>query len=693
MGVLAAALFAMLVVVRAIDLRAQREQLLRGGDRRAANLAVVLTGYLEQAFAAVDASLRQLSLHSERIGGSSASAAEWNPALLSARAALRVVGSISVVDSTGVIRHSTQPAILGQSRSDRYVFRRLVTDTTSALITDPPFRIVTGTHAYMIPLARRLTTSRGRFSGIIVATFVPDELREVFRSVDVGQHGEVTVFHRDGVVVFREPSDSNPIGELAEQQPTFEAARRVGASGVFQTQAAANGPTLRTAARSLADRGLILTVSLDEDELLDEWRRDTVTTIAVALVLAFALVAIIVLMFREMDIRAAAAETLSQSQRLESIGRLTGGIAHDFNNLLGVILGNAELIKEGLGTETVEETHESAIQIERAAHRGAALIRQLLAFARRQPLQPRITDLAALVRESKPMLDRVLGEDVALRTNAGSQQFPANVDPVGAESALLNLCLNARDAMPNGGTIDIDLSSVIVDAQYARANSEATPGRYVVVSVSDSGGGIPDEHLAHLFEPFYTTKGLGRGTGLGLSSVYGFVKQSSGHAKVTSEMGRGTTVKLFFPEASEPMPAPEAEPEKPETSRERGNVVLVVEDEPDLLALASRFLQDLGYRVVRATSGPTALVAAAREPHIDLLLTDIVMPGGMSGRGLAAELLRTRPGLPVVYASGYSEDAFEADGHVGGIVVAKPYDRAKLTAAVQEALRLSALGQ
>jgi len=685
LGVIAATSFAVLVVVRAIDLRSQREQLLRAGDRRATNFAVVLAGYLDQVFSSVDASLRQLALHSERIGGASAPSADWNPALLSARAALRVVGSISVVDSTGIVRHSTQPAILGASRTDRYVFRRLSTDTTSALIADPPFRIVTGNHAYTIPLGLRLPAAAGGFGGIIVATFAPDGLREVFRSVDLGERGMVTVFHRDGIVVLREPSDTNPIGEDAARQPLFEAARRAGARGVFTGQASANGATMRTAVRSLADRGLMVAVSLDQDELLREWRRDAVTTVIIALVLAVALTAIIVLIFREMDIRANAAEALSRSQRLESVGRLTGGIAHDFNNLLGVILGNAELIKEGLGTETIDETRESALQIERAAHRGASLIRQLLAFARRQPLQPRVTDLAALVRTSKPMLDRVLGEDVTVRTNFGSEPFPVNVDPAGAEGALLNLCLNARDAMTSGGAIDIHLSTVTIDAQFARANAEVTPGRYVVIEIRDTGAGISEEHLTHLFEPFYTTKGLGRGTGLGLSSVYGFVKQSSGHATVESELGRGTTVKLFFPESTEPMPA--TDPMKSdETHPGQDRVVLVVEDEPELLILASRFLQELGYRVIRASSGPTAIAAAEREAHIDLLLTDIVMPGGMSGRRLAAELLRTRPGLPVVYASGYSEDAFEADGHVGGIVVAKPYDRARLTAAVKEAL-------
>ena len=686
-GLATALALAILLGVRALDLRSQREQLLRSGDRRAANLAVVLAGYLGQTFSAVDASLRQLALQSQRIGGAVAPEAIWSPALVSARAALTAAGSISVVDTAGVIRHSTQPAIVGQSRRDQYVFRRLASDTTDDLVADTPFRTVAGRRQYMIPLGRRLTAPGGGFGGIIVATFIPDELRAVLRSADVGAKGVVTVFHRDGIVVFREPSAKNPIGEVATTEPLFEAAVRNGGNGMYRGRAEANGPMFRTAFRAFPNNDLIVAVSLSEDELLSDWWRDISTSLVRVVLFAAALSAILMLTFREMDTRAAAQEALSRSQRLESIGRLTGGIAHDFNNLLTVILGNVSLIKDGLGRDTKEATEESAAQIERAASRGTALIRQLLAFARRQPLQPRTVDLGALVRDAKPMLDRILGEDVTVQSDfaPASKHFLATVDPVGAESALLNLCINARDAMPNGGTIKIEVGLVTLGHDEARAN-DVVPGSYVMVSVGDTGTGIPEEHLAHLFEPFFTTKGLGRGTGLGLSMVYGFVKQSGGFAKVQSEVDRGTTVQLFFPEATGPLPAPE--PEEPsQPPRGNGETILLVEDEPDLLTLATRFLQELGYRVLGAANGAQAIDIANRTDRIDVLFADMVMPGGMNGRQLAAALRATRPDLPVLYMSGYSDDDGDrAPGSAVGDVVAKPYDRAQLAVALRDAL-------
>jgi CheY-like chemotaxis protein len=365
---------------------------------------------------------------------------------------------------------------------------------------------------------------------------------------------------------------------------------------------------------------------------------------------------------------------------------LTGGIAHDFNNLLTVILGNVALIKDGLDTDTKEMTEESAAQIERAAARGSALIRQLLAFARRQPLQPRTVDLEAMVRDAKPMLDRVLGEDVTIQYDLAHSSRPhlATVDPVGAESALLNLCINARDAMPNGGTIKIDVGAATFDQHDARLNDVAA-GAYVTIAVTDSGTGIPEEHLQHLFEPFFTTKGTGRGTGLGLSMVYGFVKQSGGLVKVQTEIDHGTTVTLCFPQATEPLDEPEVdEPNVP--VRGNGETILVVEDEPDLLVLARRFLEELGYDVITAVNGADALTVAERTRKIDALLTDIVMPGGMNGRQLAAKLRAKRPGIPVLYMSGYADDDDRASDTVVAQIVAKPYERARLAAALRDTL-------
>jgi CheY-like chemotaxis protein len=314
----------------------------------------------------------------------------------------------------------------------------------------------------------------------------------------------------------------------------------------------------------------------------------------------------------------------------------------------------------------------------------------LLAFARRQPLRPRTIDIEALIHDARPMLDRLLGEGVTLQTDSAPDPGPflASVDPVGAESALLNLCINARDAMPDGGTIKIHLARVMVGASDARANPDMVAGSYVVISVTDTGSGIPEEILPHLFEPFFTTKDVGRGTGLGLSMVYGFVKQSGGFVKVDSVVGRGTTVTLFFPEATGAAPAP-ARVAPDEMPRGNGETILLVEDEPDLLALAERFLKGLGYRVLPAASAAAAIDVAAQEARIDMLLTDIVMTGGMNGRQLAAELREKRPGLSVLFMSGHSDDVAERRVARFGeaAIIAKPYERSALAIAVRDALR------
>ena len=688
-GAAASLAFATLVAVRAIDLRSERAQLLTAADRRAEGLGVVFAGYLSQTFAAFDASLRQLALHSGRIGGPSASDAEWAPALVTARAALNAVGYITVVDSAGVIRHTTQPLIAGQSRRDQYIFRTLATDTADIIVADPPFKSLTSDHSYLIPLGRRLRGPHGEFAGIVVATFRPDEVRQFIRRADIGQEGMLSVFHRNGFVVLREPSSENPIGETALHKPIFEAAARTDTIGTFRGQAAPTGPMLRTAYRSLPERDLVVAVSLSEREILQQWRRETQIGSVIGVLAAVILATVVLIIFRETDRRIAAEQTLTRSQQLESLGRLTGGIAHDFNNLLTVILGNVALIRD-VEPNSSSMVGEASEQIERAASRGSALVRQLLAFARRRPLQARTVDLGALARDTKPMIDRVLGEDVRVQIRIpDGPPFLATVDPTGVESALLNLCINARDAMPNGGTIVVELSRATYSEADSRRNSEVTAGSYVAMTVADTGAGIADEHLPHLFEPFFTTKGVGRGTGLGLSMIYGFVKQSGGGVTVRSDVGRGTIITMYLPESRDTELPETVEIDEP-PSDGSGETILLVEDEPELLTLASRFLTELGYRVVSAPNGAAALDALNREPTIDLVLTDVVMPGGVSGLDLATAIRSRRPDTRVLFVSGYAdEELSDARPDAAEQIITKPYDRRVLAKAVQQALRQS----
>jgi CheY-like chemotaxis protein len=300
---------------------------------------------------------------------------------------------------------------------------------------------------------------------------------------------------------------------------------------------------------------------------------------------------------------------------------------------------------------------------------------------------PRVVDLTAAVASAEPMLRRVVGERTALRVVPAAGPCLANVDPVQIETALLNLCLNARDAMPNGGTLIIETGQATLDENYVRSVGDLVAGRYTLIGVSDSGTGILPEHVPRVFEPFFTTKPPGMGTGLGLSMVYGFVKQSGGHVKVYSELGRGTSVKMYFPEATG-VPAV-ATPVPDEEPRGNGEAVLVVEDDPLVRALAARLLRRLGYMVIEAKDGASAIALAQSDAKIDLLLTDVMLPGELTGPRVADAFVRQRPGLPVLFASGYSREMIDLGVHGGASVrfLPKPYDRRSLAVAVRDALR------
>jgi signal transduction histidine kinase/CheY-like chemotaxis protein len=376
---------------------------------------------------------------------------------------------------------------------------------------------------------------------------------------------------------------------------------------------------------------------------------------------------------------------LRQSQRLEAVGQLTGGLAHDFNNLLTVVLGNAELLAEQSPPQSPQR--QLADMIGSAAQRGAQLTQRLLAFARKQPLDPRPVDLNQLVAGMDGLLRRTLGAHIEIELIRGAGLWLAMVDQGQLENALLNMCLNARDAMPEGGRLTLETANARLDADYAARNVDLQPGQYVMLAVSDSGHGIAPEHLSRVFEPFFTTKTTGRGTGLGLAMVYGFVKQSAGHVAIYSEPGQGTTVKLYLPRVlGDAMPP--AEPPADDVVVGGSETVLLVEDDEAVRRYAVTQLRTLGYHVIEAADGPSALVLVEREGPLDLLFTDVVMPGGMNGRALADAALQRRPGLRVLYTSGYTDNAIVHHGRLdpGAQLLTKPYRRSDLARAVRSAL-------
>ncbi|MGZ5748204.1 MAG: ATP-binding protein [Caldimonas sp.] len=381
-------------------------------------------------------------------------------------------------------------------------------------------------------------------------------------------------------------------------------------------------------------------------------------------------------------------DQLRQAQKMEVVGQLTGGVAHDFNNLLSVIVGNLDLLAMDLADPRQRPILQRAID---AVERGGTLTRQLLAFSRKQMLQPRSIDVAELLDDVGALLRRTLGESVVVAAVADDGLWPCRADRHQLETALLNLALNARDAMAKGGRLAIVASNFVLDAAYARRHAEVTPGDYVAIAVSDDGTGMTAEIAARAFEPFFTTKEVGKGSGLGLSMVYGFCKQSGGHVRLASEPGAGTTVTLYLPRADSP--PRRAEPAPPPVPRGRGQRILVVEDNAPLREVAVTALRNLGYTTFAAETADDALAVLADRPEIALLFTDVMLAGGRSGFELAAEAQARRPRLKVLYASGHPNldpsapgGRFGASLPEGAVIVAKPLRVADLAKRVETAL-------
>ena len=381
--------------------------------------------------------------------------------------------------------------------------------------------------------------------------------------------------------------------------------------------------------------------------------------------------------------REAEEERLRQSQKMEAVGHLTGGVAHDFNNILMVILANVDALLDE--DDVVADPRPHLQRISGAANRAAQLTRQLLAFARKQTLVPKRTDLNELVKNTRTMLRRTLGEHIEIDAMLAADLWPTHTDRAQVDAALVNLCLNARDAMPEGGRLLIETGNVTLDESRVADSPETAAGDYVMLSVTDTGTGMPPDVLARVFEPFFTTKEVGKGTGLGLSMVYGFIKQSKGHIEIDSAVGRGTAIRLHLPRSTRGEPVRAA---RPEVRLARGTErILVVEDEEDVRAIVAEQLASLGYTVAEAGSGPEGL-AALRDAAFDLLLTDVVMPGAMDGKALATLAMALHPGLRMLFMSGYPEDAASSTAihDLGANLLGKPFRKSDLASAVRRAL-------
>src|SRR5260221_8931075 len=381
---------------------------------------------------------------------------------------------------------------------------------------------------------------------------------------------------------------------------------------------------------------------------------------------------------------------LYQAQKMEAVGQLTGGVAHDFNNLLTVIIGNIDFLESEAGDNA--RLRKLTTTIRRSAERGARLTTQLLAFSRRQPLRPETCNLNALIIDFDALIKRALGETIAVRSSLHPGLWPCNVDPAQFEAAILNLIVNARDAMPAGGTLSVATQNVTLAAGDVATDDDIAPGPYVMVTVADTGTGMTPEILERAFGPFYTTKEVGKGSGLGLSQLYGFVRQSGGTVKIASKVGSGTTVTIYLPMAART--TPQIEPARPPVKPKGSETVLVVEDDPDVLDIAGATLSDLGYRILVAYDGVEAMAILERDEPIDLLFTDIVMPYGISGIQFARQARKLRQDIKILLPSGYTMQTLSADygAEKEFTIIGKPYRQPELAEHVRRALGGRAAG-
>jgi signal transduction histidine kinase len=388
--------------------------------------------------------------------------------------------------------------------------------------------------------------------------------------------------------------------------------------------------------------------------------------------------------------REAAQAQLRQVQKMESIGQLTGGIAHDFNNMLAIVIGSLDMARRRLGEDGDPRVVKGIDNATEGAQRAAQLTARLLAFSRQQPLDPHPTDLNKLVGGMSELLRRTIGEDMRVETVLAGGLWRAAIDPNQLENAILNLCVNARDAMPGGGRVTIETANAHLDDAYCASHDEVSPGQYVMVSVTDTGTGMPPEVVERAFDPFFTTKGVGKGTGLGLSQVFGFIKQSTGHVKIYSEPSQGTIIKMYLPRhygedsivGGYAAPAPESLP------RAQGEeIILLVEDEERVRHMSADSLRELGYTIVQASDGEQALAMLTIQPRIDMIFTDIVMPG-INGRVLADRARETRPDMKVLFTTGYTRNAIVHNGMLdpGVAFLAKPFTLDQLAMKVRQVL-------
>jgi two-component system, NtrC family, sensor kinase len=597
--------------------------------------------------------------------------------------------AIAVADRNGKVLASSTlaPVASDASIADWDFFRFHAAGAEGTLVSETLMPRWGGVHNPFFTLSRRRASPDASFHGIISVAILPRYFEEFYALIGRTPSELYALVRSDGAFLARYP----PRAEGARPLDPSSALRVSIARGLDRAlytvpQSQTDSLERRVGYVKLTGFPVYVVTGTETSAIRAEWLSTLASHLIFGLpatLLLFVIIGVALKRTRklheEADRRELAEDALRQAQHLRAIGQLTGGVAHDFNNLLMIISGSVQRLRRDLAGEK----HARLLDmIANATSRGESLTRQLLAFSRRQTLTPAVIDLGERLPELRDMLNRSLRGDITITVVVPHKDCAVKVDPSELELALLNLAVNARDAMPNGGALGITAKPVVLKG---KAVEEGLRGEFVAIRVADTGVGIPDDVLPHVFEPFFTTKDVGKGTGLGLSQVYGFAKQSGGTAAITSTVGRGTAITLFLPRTHE-SPAPAIAPAARETAHERAGTVLVVEDNAEVAEVTSAYFQQLGYMVKQVANAQEALELLGHDRKIDLVFSDILMPGGMNGLELGHAIGRLFPALPVLLTSGYSSSARDAVSQ-GFIVLQKPFDLAALEKSLQEARR------
>jgi two-component system NtrC family sensor kinase len=597
--------------------------------------------------------------------------------------------AIAVADRNGKVLSSSTltPVASDVGMADRAYFRSHAAGAEGTLVSETLMPRWGGLRNPFFTLSRRRASPDASFNGVISVAILPRYFEEFYALIGRSPSDLYALVRSDGSFLARYP----PRGDGARPLDPSTAMRVSIARGL--ERALYTVPSSQTDAlerrvgyRKLTGFPVYVITGIETSAIRFEWLATMASHLVFGLpatLLLFIIIGVALKRTRklheEADRRGVAEDALRQAQHLKAIGQLTGGVAHDFNNLLMIISGSVQRLRRDL---TGEQHARLLDMIANATSRGESLTRQLLAFSRRQTLTPAVIDLGERLPELRDMLNRSLRGDITITVVVPHKNCAVKVDPSELELALLNLAVNARDAMPNGGALGITAEPVVLKGN---AVEEGLRGEFVAIRVADTGVGIPPDVLPHVFEPFFTTKEVGKGTGLGLSQVYGFAKQSGGTTTVTSAVGRGTVITLYLPRTHE-LPAPAVAPAAPETAHERAGTVLVVEDNAEVAEVTSAYFQQLGYMVKQVANANEALELLGHDRKINLVFSDILMPGGMNGLELGHAIGRLYPALPVLLASGYSSSARDAVSQ-GFIVLQKPFDLAALEKSLREARR------